>query len=202
MPEETIDEASAARRAPGGPNADDPRYERLIRATYRAAGEGYDAVTMRRLAAETRMSLAKIYEFAGSKDELIARAHAGGMAALSAELATRPPEATRAADRIAAALDRFADALEDDEVRTRALMQAMYSTDPRIGPTMATMGSTFGSIVDAALGDTPVSRRAEKTEILGDVVNSAILQWLNRRLDGAGVRARLHRAASVLFDDP
>lgn len=178
----------------------DTRYERLLRATRRAAGEGYDAVTMRRLAAETRMSLAKIYEFAGSKDELIARAHTDGMAALQADLERRPPGHTTAAARIAAALDRFADALEQDETRTRTLMRAMYSADPKVGRPMGTMGSTFGSIIDAAIGPATVADRDARVEILGDVVNSAILQWLHGRLDGAGVRARLRRASKVIFD--
>ena len=177
----------------------DERYARLMRATYRAAGEGYDAVTMRRLATETRMSLAKIYEMAGSKDELIARAHAGGMQALRSDLERHPPAEATTADRISAALDRFADALEQDETRTRALMRAMYSADPKVGTTMGTMGSTFGAIIDAAIGDAEVDDHDARVEILGDVVNSAILQWIHHRLDASGVRARLRRAVHVLF---
>lgn len=188
--ETTSDEADAA--------ADD-RYARLMRATYRAAGEGYDAVTMRRLAREARMSLAKIYEYAGSKDELIALAHTGGMGAFRADIQQRPPTQASTGDRVAAALDRFADALENDETRTRTLMRAMYSTDPKVGNTMGTMGTTFGAIIDAAIGDAEVDDHDARVEILGDVVNSVILQWLNHRLDAAGVRARLRRAAHVLF---
>ena len=177
----------------------DERFVRLMRATRRAAGEGYDAVTMRRLAAEARMSLAKIYEYAGSKDELIALAHLGGMASLRNDIEQRPPEGGSVADRVSRALDRFADALENDEVRTRTLMRAMYSADPKVGGSMGTMGSTFGAIIDAAIGPEEVVDHDAKVEILGDVVNSAILQWLHERLDGAGVRERLRRAVGVLF---
>lgn len=186
-------------RATGDAPTTDERYQRLMRATYRAAGEGYDAVTMRRLAAEARMSLAKIYEYAGSKDELIARAHVGGMAALQADVERRPPAGSSVAGRVSTALDRFSDALEHDEIRTRTLMRAMYSADLKVGGTMGTMGSTFGSIIDAAIGDDEVDDHDAKVEILGDVVNSAILQWLHHRLDGSGVRTRLRRAVRVLF---
>ncbi|MEZ5165034.1 MAG: TetR family transcriptional regulator [Acidimicrobiales bacterium] len=194
MTTETITDAPSADDL-----AADPRYQRLMRATYRAAGEGYDAVTMRRLAAEARMSLAKIYEYGGSKDELIARAHAGGMGALRADLERHPPAATTTAERVSAALDRFSDALEQDEIRTRTLMRAMYSADPKVGSTMGTLGSTFGAIVDAAIGSADVADHDARVELLGDVVNSAILQWLHHRLDAEGVRARLRRAVGVLF---
>jgi AcrR family transcriptional regulator len=177
----------------------DPRYRRLLAAAHRAAANGYDAVSMRDLAAETRMSLAKIYELVGSKDELIARAHAGGMEHLRDEVARRPPRGRTAEARVRAVLRRFADALEHDEVRTRALMRALYSTEQRVAASRGSVGVSFTAMIDAAIGDADVADRYDVIDVLGHVVNSVILSWLNGRLDHAGVRRTLDRSVRTLF---
>lgn len=180
-------------------DAEDPRLVRLLSAARRAAGKGYEAVSMRELAAETRMSLSTIYELVGSKDELIAMAHAGGMERLREELALRPPRGTTPEARVRAVLRRLADSLEHDEVRTRALMRALYSPEPRIRTSIESVGSSFGAIIDAAIGDTEIPDRDDVVDLLGHVVNSVIVSWLNGRLDVAGVRRKLDRAVHTVL---
>src|SRR5690606_32805557 len=167
---------------------EDPRYPRLLAATRRAAAKGYDAVSMRALASETRMSLATIYELVGSKDELIARAHAGGMERFREQVAKDPPVGTTPAERVRAVLERFVAALEGDEVRTRTLMRALYSPDPRVASSRRSVGLSWAAIIDTALGDAEVADREDVTDVLGHVMNSVILQWLNGRLDIDEVR--------------
>lgn len=178
---------------------EDPRYRRLMAATRRAAGSGYDAVSMRDLAAETRMSLATIYELAGSKDELIARAHAGGMEHLATELSRRPPRARTTEARVRAVMHRIVDSLEHDEIRTRALMRALYSTEPRVAASRGSVGASFASMIDAAIGDAEIGDRDEVVEILGHVLNSVIMSWLNERLDTDAARRKLDRAVRTLL---
>jgi len=186
--------------APGADAPDgDQRLHRLLSAARRAAGDGYDAVSMRELAAETRMSLSTIYELVGSKDELIALAHAGGMERLRQELAARPPQGRTPEARVRAALGRLADALEHDEVRTRALMRALYSPEPRVRTSIESVGSSFGAIIDAAIGDVEIPDRDDVVDLLGHAVNSVIISWLNGRLDVAGVRSRLDRAVHTVL---
>lgn len=180
-------------------DAEDPRLVRLLSAARRAAGKGYEAVSMRELAAETRMSLSTIYELVGSKDELIAMAHAGGMERLREELALRPPRGTTPEARVRAVLRRLADSLEHDEVRTRALMRALYSPEPRIRTSIESVGGSFGAIIDAAIGDADVPDRDDVVDLLGHVVNSVIVSWLNGRLDVAGVRRKLDRAVHTVL---
>jgi AcrR family transcriptional regulator len=198
---------SAARHAaavratgPAGARDDqDPRLRRLLAATRRAAADGYEAVSMRALAAETRMSLATVYELVGSKDELIALAHAGGMEAMRDDLRRRPPRGPTVEARVRAVLRRIAGALDDDPVRTRALMRAIYSTDPKVAASRASVGASFHSMIDAAIGDARLPERHAVTEVLGHVVNSAILGWLNGTLTSVEVRRTLEDAARVVL---
>ncbi|MCU0273523.1 MAG: TetR family transcriptional regulator [Acidimicrobiales bacterium] len=180
-------------------DAEDPRLVRLLSAARRAAGKGYEAVSMRELAAETRMSLSTIYELVGSKDELIAMAHAGGMERLREELAMRPPRGATPEARVRAVVRRLADSLEHDEVRTRALMRALYSPEPRIRTSIESVGGSFGAIIDAAIGDAEIPDRDDVVDLLGHVVNSVIVSWLNGRLDVAGVRRKLDRAVHTVL---
>jgi AcrR family transcriptional regulator len=191
--------ADAGVTATGSEKQEDPRLRRLLAAAHRAAGRGYDAVSMRELAAETRMSLATIYDLVGSKDELIARAHAGGMELLARDVARQPPRGRTAEARVRTVLGRLVDALEQDEVRTRALMRAMYSAEPRVGASRAAISGPFATMLDVAIGDADVPDRDVVTEILGHVVNSLTLTWLNGRVDSAGVRAQLDRAVATLL---
>src|SRR5450432_507952 len=69
----------------------DPRYRRLIEATRDLAAQGYDAVSMREPANVTHMSLTTIYQLGGSKDQLIAEAHADRMVKFREQLSRRPP---------------------------------------------------------------------------------------------------------------
>jgi hypothetical protein len=80
-----LDDDAEARRA-------DPRYHRLMEATRAAAAHGYDAVSMRALAAEAQMSLTTVYQFCSSKDHLIAEAHAERMVAMRERVAQKPPK--------------------------------------------------------------------------------------------------------------
>lgn len=147
------------------------------------------------------MSLAKIYEFARSKDELIVLAHADAMVARRDELSGRPHRRRTARSRVRAALHRIAEPLETDETRTRALMRALYSPDARTDASMASVGESFAEIIDIAIGDVDVPHREGVIEILGAVIDSAILQWINERIDAGGVRATFDRAVAVLLED-
>ena len=82
------------------PNRDDPRFHRLLEATRRAAQNGYESVSMRDLARETKMSLNTVYKFCGSKDQLIAETHAERMDDFRAVLAERPPRGETAEKRV------------------------------------------------------------------------------------------------------
>jgi AcrR family transcriptional regulator len=175
-------------------------------ATRRAARKGYDGVSMRELASTTKMSLATIYGFCPSKDQLIAEAHADRMEHFRARLDEDPPQGRTAEERVQAVAEGMVDALEKDEVATRTLMRALYSGGPGVGASRLAVSATYRAIVDAAIGDEDIPDRAAVIETFGFVLNSVILDWLTPGLtseghDAAFAREALDQAIHVLLGD-
>lgn len=187
----TTDEANA--------HVGDPRYQRLLAATRTAARNGYDAVSMRELAEICKLSLTTIYQFCGSKDQLIAEAHLEGMEDLRRRLTVRPPRGATAPDRVAAVMRSFAKALDVDEVLSRTLMRSMYSLDPAVASTRASVARTYTAMIELAVGDDPIESRDAAIAALGHVIGSVIREWLTGRHDSRWVRQELEAAARVII---
>ena len=187
------EEALEAKRA-------DPRYQRLIEATRAAAREGYEAVSMRRLAETCKVSMTTIYQFCSSKDQLIAEAHLDNMRAFRSWFSAYPPSGATAEERVRHALRSMTDALEVDETLTRTVMRALYATDPGIDlATRVSVGDAVRAVVDTAIGDADVSDRDAVIDTLEHVLNSVILGWLTERHDVHWVRTQLDTAIHVLL---
>jgi AcrR family transcriptional regulator len=178
---------------------DDPRYQRLIDATRELARKGYDAVSMRELANLTHMSLTTIYQLGGSKDQLIAEAHADRMEHFREQLRRRPPRGATAEARIKGVVRGYVTALDRDRERTLAMMRAFYALPVADSESRISVGATYESIIDAAVGDEDVPDRTQVIDTLGHVMNSAILAWMNGTRDAAGVQRILDDAVHVLF---
>lgn len=161
------------------PSGDDPRYQRLLEATREASQKGYEAVQMRDLAATTRMSLATIYQFCSSKDDLIAQAHVAWIQRFRADLDRRPARGDTAADRVIDVLSRFTASMERNHELARTVMRALYSPEPSVEVSRIAVSAIYGDVIDHAIGDTVVAHRAVVIETLGHVMNSIMLQWSN-----------------------
>jgi AcrR family transcriptional regulator len=179
----------------------DPRYQRLMEATRAAAREGYDAVSMRQLAETCRLSMTTIYQFCGSKDQLIAEAHLENMETFRALVSANPPRGATAEDRVLRVMRSFAKALEVDEALSRTLMRAMYSLEPEVADVRADVGQSYATMLDAAIGDADLQDRAAVIATLGHVIDSVILGWLTRRHDVVWVRRQLESAVRALLGD-
>jgi AcrR family transcriptional regulator len=177
----------------------DPRYQRLIDATRELAAQGYDAVSMRELATMTRMSLATIYQLGGSKDQLIAEAHADRMERFRDRVVRRPPTGKNAEARVKNVLRGYVAALDRDRVRTLTMMRAFYGLGPEVTASRISVGGTYLAMIDTAIGDDDVPDRVAVIETLGHVMNSAILGWMNGTRDARAVQAILDDAVHVLF---
>jgi AcrR family transcriptional regulator len=180
------------------PNRDDPRFHRLLEATRRAARNGYESVSMRDLARETKMSLNTVYKFCGSKDQLIAEAHAERMDDFRAVLAERPPRGDTAEKRVKVVLRGIAGALERDDVMTRTLMRSIYSGGAGVAVARQAVTGSYHSMIDAAIGSEAIADRDAVIETLGHVINSVVINWLNNGWDAARISFVLADAARVL----
>jgi AcrR family transcriptional regulator len=187
-------DALAARRA-------DPRYQRLMEATRAAARNGCDAVSMRELAETCRMSMTTIYQFCRSKDQLIAEAHVSSMDDARKRLMSRPPQGATPEERVLRVMRSYVRALEADGQLTRTLMRAMYSLDPNVAETRASMTNTYSGLIDAAIGNDDVPGRRAIISTLGHVIDSVVLNWLSGRHDTQWAKAELESTVHVLLGD-
>ncbi len=177
----------------------DPRYQGLIEATRDLTAQGYDAVSMRELANLTHMSLTTIYQLGGSKDQLIAEAHADRMTKFRQQLSRRPPTGATAEVRVKKVLRGYVAALDRDRVRTLAMMRALYALPPDVTDSRISVRTTYTAMIDAAVGDEDLPDRSAVIATLGHVMSSAILEWMNGTRDASEVQAILDDAVHVLF---
>jgi len=181
------------------PNREDPRFHRLLEVTRRAAKDGYDAVSMRTVAREAKMSLNTVYQFCTSKDQLIAEAHAERMDDFRISLSKRPPRGENAEERVKVVLRGIARALSREETLTRTLMRSIYSGATGVGAARHALGATHATMLDAAIGDDDIDDRAAVIETLGHVINSVMINWLNHGLDAKQAATVLDDAARALL---
>lgn len=191
--------AEVSESSESAPNRDDPRFHRLLDATRLAAKDGYDAVSMRDLARDAKLSLNTVYKFCSSKDQLIAEAHAERMDDFRVVLAKRPPRGDTAEKRVKVVLRGIASALERDDVLTRTLMRSIYSGSAGVDAARHAVTGSYQSMIDAAIGDEPIGDREAVIETLGHVINSVMINWLNNGWSAARVSAVLDDAARVLL---
>ena len=177
----------------------DERYQRLMAATRRAARSGYDAVSMRELAKETRMSMTTIYQFCSSKDHLIAEAHLEWMERFRTSLESKPSRGTTARERVLAYITEIVTAWEQHEVLIRTLQRAVYSMDPGVVEVRSSMRGIYSRIMELAIGDASVSDPAEVAEIIGHVIDSVTFRWVSGTVDNREGRMILERAVRTLL---
>jgi AcrR family transcriptional regulator len=184
------DELEARRR--------DPRYQRLMAATRDAARGGYEAVSMRELAAVTRMSLTSVYQFCSSKDHLIAEAHLEGMEDFRRMLSSGRSRGGTVESRLLRVVRGIVNGLERDEVLTRTLMRAIYSLDTGAGDVSRSLGVITREMLLHAIGEDDLEDPDAVIEVLGSVIDSAVYGWLARGETVAEVRTVLESTVHLL----
>jgi AcrR family transcriptional regulator len=177
----------------------DPRYHRLMEATRAAAARGYDAVSMRDLASEAKMSLTTVYQFCSSKDHLIAEAHAERMVAMRDRVLQKPPKGRTSEERVLRVVRGLVRGLDRDDPLAWTLMRAMYAPDLAVRSSRRAVGDSFALMVDAAIGDADVTDRAAVIATLGHVVDSVVLGWVNGSLESEDAYREIAQAVHVVL---
>ena len=167
-------------------------------ATRKAAQAGYESVSMRELAETCKLSMTTIYQFCPSKDQLIAEAHLSAMEGFRRRMEDAPLAGATGVDRLRALLGMYTDGLTGSE-SSRTLLRAVYAMDPALGPIRAQLGAITFQLYDDAIGADEVPERSARIEVLGHVVDSALLSWLSKQHDADWVRERFEQAVTVLF---
>lgn len=175
------------------------RRARILRVTRELAVEGYDAVSMRRVGARAKVSLATVYELFGSKDELIAFAHADLLDGFQTRIASDPPQGSDAATRVAIVVTRLRHFLERDPELMRAALRALSSSESPVGAGRRQAGTFTRDAFEVAIADDPIADLQTILDALGHVLNSALLQWGRGELSAAALEDLLVRVARRLL---
>lgn len=185
----SIEAAQAARRA---------RIRTAARAL--ASEGGYAAVTMQDVADRAGVGRATVYRYFSSKDHLIAEVHLEQGAAILEELSAAPLVGATPAERVGEVLGRIIEVAAADLRLTEAGVHLALSDDDAVASAQEWRARLILPYVDAALPpDTAVDREAV-AEVLQAVLFQALLGLARGRLDAAGARAMLDRAARALLD--
>lgn len=178
----------------------DPRYQRLMEVTREAASGGYEHVSMRAIARAAQMSMTTIYQYCHSKDHLIAEAHLDWMEQFSESLVARPPRGRSAKTRVLAVIDAITESWVDEHVAATTLMRSIYALDPGVRDVRSLSGEIHRRIMDVALGDGEIRRRAELIEVIGHLLNSVTYGWVVGSYSPEDGRRTLRRDIGALID--
>jgi AcrR family transcriptional regulator len=170
-----------------------------MEATRAAAARGYDAVSMRDLANQARMSLTTVYQFCSSKDHLIAEAHVDRMLTMRERVVRKPPVGATPEERVLKVARGIVRGLDRDDPLAWALMRAMYAPDPAVRSSRRAVADSFATMIDAAIGDADVAERAAVIVTLGHVVDSTVLGWVNGSLEAEDAYRDIAQAVRLLL---
>lgn len=178
------------------------RRGRVIEAAMDLAREGgYEAVQMRDVAARADVALGTVYRYFSSKDDLLAAVWADWRAALENRLHHGQPlvGATRA-ERVTDFLQRATRPLERNPKLAAALVTSYASSDAQATSHQREVSSWMTRIVVEVLDGLPPDEAQGIREVLGHVWYSALLGWVQGRLEAPQMYALLANTCHLLLD--
>ncbi len=176
------------------------RRERVLAvATALAAEGGYEAVTMKDVAARARISLGTLYRDFASKDHLLACALELWGNQLSDRLRASPPRGADAAERLAVVFRRMARGVEQQPQLGAALTRAQLSGDPSARDNRAGLLRMLRDWIELALGEEAISDREGVIEVISRVCFSCMIELTLGQRTPREVGLGLERAARLLL---
>ena len=159
---------------PGGrPGA---RRKLAIKAARAIAAEGgYEAVTMREVAARSGVARATLYRYFSSKDHLLAEVILDLNSSMREEFAIHPPVGSSVGERIADSFARLFGVCTREPKLLSATLRAYFSQDPavkQLGPQIRMMGAIY---LEAGLANADLPDRADVARVLGTVSFAMLL---------------------------
>lgn len=155
--------------------------------------EGYDALTVRKVAKRAGVAPATAYTYFSSKDHLVAEVYWRRLQALPAP---RVDRRRGAASRVSAVLRDVTLLVADEPELTAACTTALLATDPDVGRLRARIGQAVSQRLRAALGEgiDPAAARALELALSG-----ALLQASMGHLAYTDLPAQMEEVAAVVL---
>jgi AcrR family transcriptional regulator len=171
---------------------------RLIEAAIELADEGgYDAVTVRSVAARAGLSAPTAYQYFGSKDHLLVDALVDLVSQTTVALDAAPSPGPTPAERAATSLRRAVKRVEDHPELYTAMTRAYISGTASVAHARAAMEASMRRWIEVAVGD---DADPDVQEVLEDVLFANMVGLVTGRRDPAEIGDALDRAAHAVLD--
>jgi AcrR family transcriptional regulator len=173
---------------------------RLLDAARELAGEGgYDAVTMRTVAARAGVSPPTAYQYFASKDHLLVDLMVDLVSTTSTAIRSRPSRGGSPVDRAVASLRRAVHRVEREPDLYVAIVRAYISGAPEVAHARGSMESAMQEWIGDALGPLDLEDRDAIVTILESVIFAAMVGLVTGSRAPADVGDELERAARTLL---
>lgn len=174
---------------------------RLLEAARALASEGgYDAVTIRKVAARAGLSTPTAYQYFASKDHLLVDSMVGLVDDTTSAVQARPARGGSALERTVATLRRVMRRVEKEPNLYIAMMRAYISGSPAVAHARAAMETSMRSWIDAALGSAEMGDREDVVSILESVLFAGMVGLVTGSRAPADIADQLERAVRVLWN--
>ena len=172
-----------------------------VREAARALAEagGYAAVTMDAVAERSGVARATIYRYFASKDHLLAEVAVDWGREIAARLQSDPPSGATTAARVASCLRQVLEAAFARPRLTAAVVASAISSEPEAVRAQQRFTSVIPGLLDVAIADAAVARRADIEGLIGHVLFSVLVNATSGRIDADEAMDRLQTAAELLF---
>ena len=149
---------------------------RLLAAARDLAIEGgYDAVSIRNVAARAGLSAPTAYQYFSSKDHLLVDLMVDLVGGTTAAIESRPVEGDDPVDRSVSTLRRAVRRMEREPNLYVAMVRAYISGAPEVAHARSVMETSMRAWVDAALGTSEIEDRESVVAILESVLFASMV---------------------------
>lgn len=166
-----------------------------------AAEGGYDAVVMRDLADQANVAVGTLYNYFTSKDHLLTAAYLEWTTELEERITSRPPRGEAPADRVTDVLGRVCEALGRQPRLVSAILTAANAKAPEVAELDREAGVTMTAMIESALALPDPQLSLQVTAVIEHVMHSALLSWINGRMQMPEVIAVIATTAHLLLDE-
>ncbi len=174
------------------------RRQRILRAARRLAAEGgYEAVQMRRVAADADVALGTLYRYFPSKEQLLVSVNLRTMRAMADRVAEDRPAGDSSAARVLAVLSDATQRLQEEPLLAAATVSALVSGHPEVAPVVADVREFSGDVLRTAIDDDDVGD--EIVALLEHIWLSAQVGWIGGITGPEGVMQTMEQAVLHLL---
>jgi AcrR family transcriptional regulator len=175
------------------------RAQVVAAATELADEGGYDAVVMKEVAERSGVSLATLYRWFASKDQLLTEVLLAWGAELSVRLTAEPLAGADVASRLGQIFRRIMETAASRPRLAEAIVAAVLAVEPAVIDAQADFHRMVVAWIDVAIGADDVPDREDVVSVLELVAFAMIIQMVSGSETAESAAQRVETAARLLI---